>query len=235
MRWQSTVVAALVIFCPAVALAQAESEHIMGTELYLDRGGNVNAVYQTHASRLHFAAEKNFLKFARLLIGKRADLNLKDGKKNTPLHLAVAGGHIDMVKLLVEKGADTRARAEHLRTPLQAAYAATQPDICLFLITHDPKLNVKDPGNVRVFTSAARGGDMAIVKAFVEKGIDVNFTPDHMKRGALYYAAAFGRNDVVKYLLAHGGDPKTKDGWHITALAVAAAACSSQVVEQLIA
>ena len=62
MKWQGAVVAALVILFPAGAFAQTENEHVTGTELYLDRGGDINAPYQTHASRLHFAAESNSLK-----------------------------------------------------------------------------------------------------------------------------------------------------------------------------
>ena len=58
---------------------------------------------------LHFAAEKNSLEVARLLIEHGADVNAKDSVF-TPLDMAAEFNSIDVARLLIEQGANTNGR-----------------------------------------------------------------------------------------------------------------------------
>ena len=46
------------------------------------------------------------LEMARVLIGRGADLNIKDECGDSPLQMAAIGNHLEIVNLLVASGAD---------------------------------------------------------------------------------------------------------------------------------
>lgn len=59
-------------------------------------------------SLLHYAAAKNHVEIAKLLIQNQATIDpvSKDIFKFTPLYFAIAGRRYEMIKLLLENGAD---------------------------------------------------------------------------------------------------------------------------------
>lgn len=63
------------------------------------------------------------------------------------------------------------------------------------------------------FFAAARHGDIAAVKAFLDKGTDVN-TKTRYGSTALFYACDRGNVEMVKFLLERGADPNTKDTFY---------------------
>jgi uncharacterized protein len=58
--------------------------------------------------------------------------------------------------------------------------------------------------------AAARGGQVGVVKLFLEKGVDVN-ARNKRRETALIVAAARGHADVVKLLLDNGANINAKD------------------------
>src|ERR1044071_7845592 len=63
------------------------------------------------------------------------------------------------------------------------------------------------------FFAAARKGDVAAVKAFLDKGVDVN-TKTRYGATALSYACDKGHTEVVRLLLERGADPNVKDSFY---------------------
>src|SRR5262245_32710088 len=63
------------------------------------------------------------------------------------------------------------------------------------------------------FFAAARKGDVAAVKAMVEKGTDINARTKYGAT-ALSYACDKGHVELVKYLLDHGADVNVKDTFY---------------------
>jgi hypothetical protein len=63
------------------------------------------------------------------------------------------------------------------------------------------------------FLAAARKGDTAAVKAFLDKGIDVN-TKTRYGATALSYACDKGHTEVVRLLLERGANPDVKDTFY---------------------
>jgi hypothetical protein len=79
---------------------------------------------------------------------------------------------------------------------------------------------VHGPYVAEFYAYAAATGDVATVRAFTERGVNVNIrTADGAT--ALYGAAVEGQTKIIKYLLSKGADPdiRSKDGQ--TALAAA--------------
>ena len=66
--------------------------------------------------------------------------------------------------------------------------------------------------------AAVRAGDVAALKAAVEKGADVNARNEYGVT-ALWIAAEKGNSDVVKFLVGHGADVNARDDiWYVTPL-----------------
>jgi ankyrin repeat protein len=63
------------------------------------------------------------------------------------------------------------------------------------------------------FFAAARKGDVAAVKAFLDKGVDVNAKTQYGAT-ALSYACDKGHTEVVRLLLERGADPNVKDTFY---------------------
>lgn len=72
----------------------------------VERGANVNALYEGHYSPLMSAVGNNNLEMVKLLLENGADLNLKDKHGNDALWKAVFNYNLEIVRILVEAGAD---------------------------------------------------------------------------------------------------------------------------------
>jgi ankyrin repeat protein len=84
------------------------------------------------------------------------------------------------------------------------------------------------------FLAAARKGDAAAVKAFLDKGIDVN-TKTRYGATALSYACDKGHTEVVRLLLERGADPDVKDTFYgATPMGWAAPKGFTEIVKLLI-
>lgn len=73
---------------------------------------NINATDFDGDNALHWAAVRNDLEAARLLIEAGINIDQHGALGYTPLHVACSFGHKDMVLLLIESGADVHALNE---------------------------------------------------------------------------------------------------------------------------
>ena len=74
-----------------------------------DSFDDVNATNGDDENALHWAAHRNDLEAARLLIEAGINIDQHGDLGRTPLHDAASFGHRDMVLLLIESGADVHA------------------------------------------------------------------------------------------------------------------------------
>ncbi|KAA0183809.1 26S proteasome non-ATPase regulatory subunit [Fasciolopsis buskii] len=63
---------------------------------------DVNVVNSTGQCPLHYAASKNRLRIAEMLLDAKASAAVQDWGGTTPLHRAITQGNLDMAKLLLE-------------------------------------------------------------------------------------------------------------------------------------
>ena len=82
------------------------------------------------------------------------------------------------------------------------------------------------------FRDAARDGDLAVVRLFVESGMSVD-TANYRGYTALHRAAANGKLEVVEYLVEQGADVKATTNGGFTALHRAAESRNWKVVDYL--
>jgi ankyrin repeat protein len=101
-----------------------------------DRGSfdDVNATNGDDENALHWAAHRNDLEAARLLIEAGINIEQRGDLGRTPLHYAASFGHRDMVLLLIESGADVHA-CDQGDTPFSLARIRGHAEICDLLGT----------------------------------------------------------------------------------------------------
>lgn len=77
-------------------------------EGYVDINAKNNRMITSKYSPLHYAAAYGYISIAKLLLDKKANIDVQAPKRGfiTPLHLAVISEHIEMVKFLLKKGAN---------------------------------------------------------------------------------------------------------------------------------
>ena len=85
----------------------------------------------------------------------------------------------------------------------RALHVADSPQIAAYLLAHGAQLNVIDSYGHTPLYFAAAGWDLALVKFYVEHGLDVN-ARSRSGESILTRATVVGNPQVIAYLKAHG-------------------------------
>ena len=143
----------------------------------------------------------------------------------TPLHFAAEAGQTDIVDYLIAAGADVNAEDISGETPLQFAVDKGYKEVVALLIENGAYVSLY---------VAARFGDLARVKSFIEDGADVNAIKESGET-PLHAALAEGHKEIAELLIARGADVNAKNASRRTPLHYAAKSGQKEVVELLIA
>jgi cytochrome c len=123
----------------------------------------------------------------------------------TALYVASEGGNVELAQLLVSRGADVNITVKLQRTPLYGAVKAGHADVVKLLLDSgaDPNKVAKLQTPLHV---AAETGCLQCVIDLVGAGAEVNAL---LKNGSppIHLAKRSGHEDIVAYLLEHGGGP----------------------------
>ena len=241
----------------------ASKGDLAGVKAAVAAGADVNAKYNYGDTPLYVATVKNHPGVVKYLLAHGANPNAKDAKfSRTALHLAAQLGHADIAKLFLAYGADVNARDKYGSTPLHLA-AFDDPNIVKLLLAHAADPNAKDKYGDTPLYEAASNGRSVVVKLLLAHGANPNIK-DKDGNTALSVAVDFGHSEVaklllahgakiydenemlrkasyvgdfniVKYLLAHGTNPNSKDSFGITPLRAAVSYGHSEVAKLLLA
>jgi ankyrin repeat protein len=166
---------------------------------------------------LFYAARAGHLRIAGLLQehGARAEVSVaRWWMEPTPLHAAALHGHTEMCRLLLDAGSLIEGRNEHGYTPLLVAARWQHLELVTLFLERGADLHAHDDNGVSALDWAAGAGNLALVRLLVAHGFDVNRKAPRgswSERTALHFAAAHGRADVIRFLLASGADPTLTD------------------------
>jgi cytohesin len=212
--------------------------HIEDIKNFVETGTSIDANDSRGFTPLHYAVIQGHYDTAKFLIAKGAHVNVKDiWPFGTPLHCAVENGHKEIVELLAAAGADVNARRRRPAgdAPLHSAVRGGHNDIVGILASRGADLNMKDnsgqiPLDIAIsqnrkdivelllakgaevpsIHTAVRMGNVESVKAFFEKGTNIN-EKDGSGLSPLHIAVSGSSKEVVEFLLAEGADVNAKD------------------------
>jgi ankyrin repeat protein len=178
-------------------------------KMLLDAGSGPEGANADGETALMLAIKDGDLPIVQMLVDAGANVNATEKVQDqTPLMWAADATQNapEMVKLLISKGAKVNARAKFTDWPSQ--------------ITSEPRAQYHSYGGLTPLLYAARSGCNACVEALVGVGADVNL-PSPESVTPLLIALDYGHNDVAKFLMDHGANPKVWDVYGRTALYIA--------------
>jgi ankyrin repeat protein len=167
---------------------------------------DVNATEADGFTALHWAAQRDNLELADLLIGAGANVKAASRYNITPLSLACTNGNAMLIEHLLKAGADPNETSEENQTALMTASLTGKVDAVKTLLTHGAKVNPAEPykGQTALMWAAAEG-NAAVEDLLTEFGADVKakskagFTP-------LLFAVRNAHIEAAKVLLKHGAN-----------------------------
>jgi ankyrin repeat protein len=173
----------------------------------LKAGANPNVAHnKSGETLLHAAARNGSIKWAKLLIKHKANVDAVDNKKMTPLHTASGAGKIATVKILLDNSASVDSMASHQDTPFMwAAQAGHLPVMRLLVSQGKAKWWHSTDRQTNALVWACQHGQVECISYLLglgnnlEKKTQCNYTP-------LHYAARAGNKDMVRFLLGLGAD-----------------------------
>lgn len=145
----------------------------------------------------------------RLLLEKKADVNIRDIQGNTPLILASAGPSLSAVEQLIHAGADIAAANENGTTALHAAAEAGNAGITTLLLENgaEPEQKAgseKQGATALILASQNNHGD--VVQSLLEHGADMN-AKDEYGLTALEKSTSSDVKAILTRHMAGGHDP----------------------------
>jgi len=185
----------------------------------IGRKADVNATQVDGTTALHWAAERDDLAMADLLIkaGARAGARAREGV--TPLQLAAINGSASMIDRLLKAGADANEPLTTAGdTALMMAARTGASDALRVLVEAGANVNARETwGGTTALMWAVSEGHAAAAKLLIDSGADVNARSN-------FVAAANGRGFEGRTPLANRTDAKSEEfasGW-LTPLMLAA-------------
>ena len=180
-----TLLAGLCVVCMSVVMAAAPApdlaEAAMAGDIdrvrsQLEGGADVNAAQGDGMTALHWAAHKDNLEMARMLLDAGADVGRGTRIGSiTPLFMACTNGSATMIELLLEAGADANATNELGTTALMKAAASGSVDAVISLLDDGASVNAREKAREQTALMFAAGLDRApVVRLLSARGADLN-------------------------------------------------------------
>ena len=198
----------------------------------LDQNVDVDAAQADGNTALHWAAYRDDMEMARLLIQADANVHARTRPGDlSPLLMAARNGSAAMIELLLKAGSDANSTNANGTTPLMFAAASGNTDALRILLGHGAEVNATDipNGQTALMFAAARNRGAAIqllatygadlrttsrvstVKPFGRFGVpgeeeDNKKTTEMGGNTPLHFAAREGHMDAVRELIVAGAD-----------------------------
>lgn len=150
--------------------------------------------------QLYEAVRKGDAAAVRSLLDKGADVNAKFRYGATALFKAAERGHTEIVKLLLERGADAAVKDTFYNaTAMTWALDKGHAEVVRALLTKSPEGAADD-----VLAVGASGGNVALVKAAIERG---GLKPETLTAALAAADANPERAEIAAMLKAAGAQP----------------------------
>jgi ankyrin repeat protein len=216
---------------------------------------DVNAAEADGTTALHWAAYRDEVDSADLLIRAGAKVNAVTDLGVTPLYNAAQNGSTAMVTKLLSAGSDPNLALLSGETPLMVAARSDKPAVVEALIAKGANLNARGTRGQTALMWAASQEHPDVVKTLLVHGADIHAKSDvwsemmavpphgylpnnrmipHGGDTALMFAARSGDLASAKLLVEAGANVNDADAWGVSATALAAHSDFTDLVEFLL-
>ncbi len=221
--------------------------NISMTNLFIERGANVNAKQNDNRTPLISAVHRDHVEVARILLNNGADVDASNIKEEgvtymglaagTPLHWAAQKGSEKMVELLINKGANIDLICADGKTALHwSLMSTTRYSAAKLLIENGANVNAKANDGKRplhfvvnhlyTLTGRANKGfakpfslDIEMASLLLGKGVDIDAQDDDLYTPLMLASAKpFVNIGLVKLLLEDNADSTLVGKSGVTAL-----------------
>ncbi|NXS37944.1 RN5A ribonuclease, partial [Pomatostomus ruficeps] len=218
----------------------------------LEQGADVNSQADSGWTPLQTAVQTGEEDLVRLLLDWGASLHARKNNGGTAFTEAGIAGNVDILKLLLERGSNINDQDINGFTAFMEAAWYGKEEALRFLYSRGAEVNLRrvtseekaklHKGGATALMDACRERHFLTVKILVqEMGADVNIR-DNRDRNALIHALKKGLGkkryksavSIVRFLLEHGVDVKSKDECGKTALILAVEMESPELVTALL-
>lgn len=168
---------------------------------------------KTLATPLFLASARNQLEAVKFLLGKGASIDAANKEGITPLHTAVIKGHVEIVKHLLKKGANPNLSAKSGAFPIHSAVLFNQLE-ALKVLLESPLVEKNQghsvTGQTAVILSVLEDRPETL-EFLITDGHDLD-RPDRYGMTPLLHAVKTGQADLLKILLDHKANARTRAG-----------------------
>ncbi|MEO7132989.1 MAG: ankyrin repeat domain-containing protein [Vicinamibacterales bacterium] len=199
---------------------------------------DVNAAQGDGSTALHWAAYSGNVEMVRLLLERKADLqvNTRLGAL-TPLMLAARNGHTNVIRLLLDGGDKAATANANGTTVLMLAAAAGKGDAVSLLVDRGADVNARDVTNGQTaLMFAAAQGRIDAIEALIARHADPNIATKVspiVSMGERYKAQTNGKG--TREITSEGRSSDVKSMGGMTALMFAAREGHLDAVRALVA
>lgn len=184
----------------------AEKMNRAGIRSLLERRSDVNAPQIDGMTALHWAAYRDDLELAKLLVSAGANAKATNRYTVTPLSLACQNGNTALVELLLKAGADPNTTLPGDETVLMTAARTGNVGPVQALLARGAQVNAKERRGQTALMWAAADGHAEVVEALIASGADFRAPLSDSGFTPLLFAVREGRTEVVRALLRAGAD-----------------------------
>lgn len=184
---------------------------------------------------LHLACANGHHEVAADLLMNGANVNALTFAYQTPLCLAASRGHVETTKVLMRAAADPEYKAnEGVRPAVAAAAASGHVPVIRQLVADGAKVNPPSWRWTTLHIYMENGTDLAVVRALIDSGNDVNASAPPTKITPLHMAAKNDNALGMKALAEAGADVEARTTRSETPLHIACRFASWHAVNALL-
>lgn len=165
-------------FDPVVMAINAEAPVETIKYLLAQPGNDVKKLTHDGRTYIHWAASRGNVEIMEYLLSKGAKATGEDSHGMTPLNFAAAGGQTNtqVYELCLRNGANLKKDLNHDGANALLLAVANDKDLKLtdYFVSKGLDLKSTDAAGNNAFSYAARGGNIAVLKALLQKGVPAN-------------------------------------------------------------
>jgi ankyrin repeat protein len=182
-------------------------------QLLIQRGANASPANISGDTALHVAAWGGQEQAAAFLLGQGAQSTNKN-VGTTPFMLACERRHLGVARLLLQRlgKQELQATDNGGQTALHVAASCGNEEIISFLLGQGAQANSKDEDGATPLMMACEEGQTGVVKVLLQHvGPEALQETNEHGLTALHYAAMWGHEATVTFLLGEGAQANSKD------------------------